>query len=105
MLLIVAYIPAAEKANRSEIATSQAVIADDKWAVWNPNIGSVRFVCHAETILEFAIVETYTIEQIAPKLCRAELQSVLPEAVYNGLEVEDFESLGAAVRTLFARWL
>lgn len=42
------------------------------------------------------------IEQITPKLCRAELKSVLPEEVYSSLEVEEFESLRAAVRTLFA---
>lgn len=45
------------------------------------------------------------IEQITPKLCRAELKSVLPEEVYSSLEVEEFESLRAAVRTLFAEWL
>jgi Nucleotidyl transferase AbiEii toxin, Type IV TA system len=45
------------------------------------------------------------VEQITPKLCRAELKSVLPEEVYSSLEVEEFESLRAAVRTLFAEWL
>jgi hypothetical protein len=45
------------------------------------------------------------IEQITAKLCRAELKSVLPEEIYNGLELEGFESLRAAVRTLFAEWL
>jgi hypothetical protein len=45
------------------------------------------------------------IEQITPKLCRAELKSVLPEEVYNNLEVEGFESLRAVVRNLFADWL
>ena len=45
------------------------------------------------------------IEQITPKLCRAELKSVLPEEVYSSLELEEFESLRAAVRTLFADWL
>jgi Nucleotidyl transferase AbiEii toxin, Type IV TA system len=45
------------------------------------------------------------IEQITPKLCRAELKSVLPEEVYSNLEVEEFEILRAAVRTLFAEWL
>jgi hypothetical protein len=44
-------------------------------------------------------------EQITPKLCRAELKSVLPEEVYSSLELEEFESLRAAVRTLFADWL
>ncbi len=45
------------------------------------------------------------ITQITPKLCRAELKSVLPEEMYNSLEVEEFESLRAAVRALFAEWL
>jgi hypothetical protein len=45
------------------------------------------------------------IEQITPKLCRAELKPVLPEEVYRSLELEEFESLRAAVRTLFADWL
>jgi len=45
------------------------------------------------------------IEQITPKLCRAELKSVLPEEVYSSLELEEFERLRAAVRTLFADWL
>jgi hypothetical protein len=45
------------------------------------------------------------VEQITPKLCRAELKSVLPEQVYRSLELEEFESLRAAVRTLFAEWL
>ena len=31
------------------------------------------------------------IEQITPKLCRAELKSVLPEEVYSSLELEEFE--------------
>jgi hypothetical protein len=45
------------------------------------------------------------IRQITPKLCRAELKSVLPEEVYSSLETEEFESLRAAVRALFAEWL
>ena len=45
------------------------------------------------------------IEQVTPKLCRAELKSVLPEEVYSSLEGEEFESLRVAVRTLFAKWL
>jgi hypothetical protein len=45
------------------------------------------------------------IEQITPKLCRAELKSVLPEQLYSSLELEEFKSLRAAVRTLFAQWL
>jgi hypothetical protein len=45
------------------------------------------------------------IEQITPKLCRAELKSVLPEEVCSSLEVEEFESLRATVRALFAEWL
>jgi len=36
------------------------------------------------------------IEEITPKLCRAELKSVLPE---------EFNSLRAAVKSLFAEWL
>ena len=42
------------------------------------------------------------IEQITPKLCRAELKSVLPEELYKSLNVEEFESLRAALRALFA---
>ena len=45
------------------------------------------------------------IEQITPKLCRAELISVLPEEVYAKLESEEFNSLRAAVKSLFAEWL
>jgi hypothetical protein len=45
------------------------------------------------------------IEQITPKLCRAELKSVLPEEVYEKLESEEFNSLRAAVKSLFAEWL
>lgn len=45
------------------------------------------------------------IEQITPKLCRAELKSVLPEEVYKRLEAEEFESLRAATRTVFGEWL
>jgi hypothetical protein len=45
------------------------------------------------------------IGQITPKLCRAELKSVLPEEVYENLESEDFNSLRAAVKSLFAEWL
>ena len=45
------------------------------------------------------------IEQITPKLCRAELKSVLPEELYSSLELEEFESLRAAARTLSADWL
>jgi hypothetical protein len=45
------------------------------------------------------------IEHIAPKLCRAELEPVLPEEIYAELEREGFDSLRAAVRVLFAEWL
>jgi hypothetical protein len=45
------------------------------------------------------------IEQITPKLCRAELKSVLPEELYAKLESEEFKSLRAAVKSLFAGWL
>lgn len=45
------------------------------------------------------------IEQITPKLCRAELRSVLPEEVYDSLEAEEFKSLRAAARSLFGEWL
>jgi len=45
------------------------------------------------------------VARITPKLCRAELKSLLPEEVYSSLELEKFESLRAAVRTLFAEWL
>ena len=45
------------------------------------------------------------IEQITPKLCRAELEPVLPEEVYKKLETGGFESLREAIRTVFAEWL
>jgi hypothetical protein len=45
------------------------------------------------------------IEQITPELCRAELKSVLPEQVYAKLELEEFNSLRAAIKSLFAEWL
>jgi hypothetical protein len=45
------------------------------------------------------------IEQITSKLCRAELEPVLPEEIYAKLEQEEFESFRAAVRALFAEWL
>src|SRR5580704_11416291 len=45
------------------------------------------------------------IEQITPELCRAELKSVLPEQVYAKLESEEFNSLRAAIKSLFAEWL
>jgi hypothetical protein len=45
------------------------------------------------------------IEQITPKLCRAELKSVLPEEVYAKLESEEFHGLRAAAKSLFAEWL
>src|SRR5580704_14842918 len=45
------------------------------------------------------------IEQITPELCRAELKSVLPEEVYAKLESEEFNSLRAAIKSLFAEWL
>jgi hypothetical protein len=45
------------------------------------------------------------IEQITPRLCRAELEPVLPEELYKKLEAEGFESLRNAIRTVFAEWL
>ena len=45
------------------------------------------------------------IEQITPKLCRAELKSVLPEEMYDSLEAEEFKSLRAAARSVFGEWL
>lgn len=45
------------------------------------------------------------IEQITPKLCRAELKSMLPDELYEKLESEEFDSLRAAVKSLFAEWL
>ena len=45
------------------------------------------------------------IEQITPKLCRAELEPVLPDEVYGKLEAEGFKSLRDAIRTVFAEWL
>jgi hypothetical protein len=45
------------------------------------------------------------IEKLDVKLCRAELKPVLPDHVYVELEGEGFESLRAAVRSVFAEWL
>ncbi len=45
------------------------------------------------------------IEKLDVKLCRAELKPVLPDEVYAELEREEFESLRAAVRSVFAEWL
>jgi len=45
------------------------------------------------------------IEQITPKLCRAELEPVLPDEIYRKLEAEGFKSLRDAIRTVFAEWL
>jgi len=45
------------------------------------------------------------IEKLDAKLCRAELKLVLPDEVYAELEHEEFESLRAAVRSVFAEWL
>jgi hypothetical protein len=45
------------------------------------------------------------IEKLDAKLCRAELKPVLPDEVYAQLEREGFESLRAAVRSVFAEWL
>jgi hypothetical protein len=45
------------------------------------------------------------IGHITPKLCRAELKSVLPEELYAKLESEEFNSLRAAAKSLFAEWL
>ncbi len=45
------------------------------------------------------------IGKIDAKLCRAELRPVLPEDVYIELEREEFESLRAAVKSIFEEWL
>lgn len=45
------------------------------------------------------------IEQMTPKLCRAELEPVLPDEVYRKLEAEGFKSLRDAIRAVFADWL
>jgi hypothetical protein len=45
------------------------------------------------------------IEKLDAKLCRAELKPVLPDEVFAELEREEFESLRAAVRSVFAEWL
>ena len=45
------------------------------------------------------------IDQITPKLCRAELELVLPEEVYKKLEAEGFKTLRDSMRTVFAEWL
>lgn len=44
------------------------------------------------------------IGKIDLKLCRAELRPVLPEDVYIELEREEFESLRAAVKSIFEEW-
>lgn len=45
------------------------------------------------------------IQEITPKVCRAELKPVLPDEVYAKLEAEEFQSLRAAVTSLLAEWL
>jgi len=45
------------------------------------------------------------IEKLDARLCRAELKPVLPDDVYVELEREGFESLRAAVRSVFAEWM
>ncbi len=45
------------------------------------------------------------IGKIDTKLCRAELRPVLPEDLYIDLEREGFESLRAAVKSVFGEWL
>jgi len=45
------------------------------------------------------------IENVNQKLCRAELKPVLPEEVYAELEQDNFETLRAALRSVFADWL
>jgi hypothetical protein len=45
------------------------------------------------------------IERINAKLCRADLKSILPEAVYRPLEESDFQPLRDALRKIFADWL
>lgn len=45
------------------------------------------------------------IGKIDVKRCRAELRPVLPEDVYIELEREEFESLRAAVKSVFEEWL
>jgi hypothetical protein len=45
------------------------------------------------------------IGKIDVKRCRAELRPVLPEDVYVELEREEFESLRAAVKSIFEEWL
>ncbi len=45
------------------------------------------------------------IEQITPKLCRAELEPVLPDEVYRKLEAEGFKSLRNTIKIVFAEWL
>src|SRR5258708_29946641 len=48
---------------------------------------------------------TERIEKVDARLCRAELKPVLPDDVYAELEGEGFESLRAAVRSVFGGWL
>ena len=45
------------------------------------------------------------IQSVNQKLCRAELKPVLPEGVYAKLEQDNFETLRAALRSVFADWL
>lgn len=45
------------------------------------------------------------IENVNYRLCRAELKPVLPDEVYTELEQDSFETLRAALRSVFAEWL
>jgi Nucleotidyl transferase AbiEii toxin, Type IV TA system len=45
------------------------------------------------------------IERINATLCRADLKSILPEAIYRPLEESDFQPLRDALREIFADWL
>jgi Nucleotidyl transferase AbiEii toxin, Type IV TA system len=45
------------------------------------------------------------IERVTPKLCQAELKSVLPTEVYEPLEQAEFQPLREGLKTVFERWL
>jgi hypothetical protein len=45
------------------------------------------------------------IDQVTPKLCRAQLSDVLPTGQYHALDIADFEPLVSALRKLFQTWL
>jgi len=45
------------------------------------------------------------IDQIEPKLCTAELRTVLPQQLFNSLAENKFEPLRFSLKRVFAHWL